>query len=121
MTKLETEQQYKWALGRIEELLKVTADSPDEPNMPELELLSSLVSDYEDEHFPIAVPSLQDMLKLKMYEMELTQKELAELIGTSASRLSQYMTGKAEPTFSIARNICKKLDIPANIVLGVAI
>lgn len=52
-------------------------------------------------------------------EMGLNQKALAELIGVSPSRLSDYISGKCEPTLKVAREISQKLNIDANIVLGV--
>lgn len=53
------------------------------------------------------------------YEMGLNQKALAKLIGVSSSRLSDYISGKCEPTLKVARTISQKLNIDANIVLGV--
>lgn len=91
----------------------------DDPNSIELELLSNLVADYSDEHFAIGEPTLVDVLKLRMYEMGLTQKALSALIGVSPSRLSDYVSGKCEPTLKVAREMSRKLNIDANIVLGV--
>jgi antitoxin component HigA of HigAB toxin-antitoxin module len=64
-------------------------------------------------------PSLVDMLKLRMYEMGITQVALSKMIGVSPSRLSDYMSGKCEPTLKIARTISQKLRIDAHVVLGV--
>lgn len=52
LEKLETEEQYKWAIGRIEELQPlVNEDTPCyDHNSVELELLSFMVMDYEEEH-----------------------------------------------------------------------
>ena len=121
MTKIETKEQYEWAVKRVEELLPlVTDETPsNDPNSIELELLSNLVADYSEEHFALGEPSLTDVLKLRMYEMGLNQKSLAKLIGISPSRLSDYISGKCEPTLKIARELSKKLNIDANIVLGV--
>lgn len=121
MTRIESEKQYKAAMTRIEELLPlVTEDTPeDDIHSVELVLLSNLVADYDNEHYPIGVPSLIDVLRLRMYEMNLTQKAMAELIGISASRLNEILTGKREPTLQVARAICINLSIDANIVLGV--
>lgn len=44
---------------------------------------------------------------------------MAELIGMSASRLNEILTGRREPTLQIARAICIRLSIDAAIVLGV--
>ena len=121
MTRIESEKQYKAAMARIEELLPlVTGDTPeDDIHSVELVLLSNLVADYDNEHYPIGAPSLIDVLRLRMYEMNLTQKAMAELIGISASRLNEILTGKREPTLQVARAICINLSIDANIVLGV--
>ena len=120
MTRIESEKQYKAAMARIEELLPlVTEDTPeDDIHSVELVLLSNLVADYDNEHYPIGAPSLIDVLRLRMYEMNLTQKAMAELIGISASRLNEILTGKREPTLQVARTICINLSIDANIVLG---
>lgn len=121
MTKIETKEQYKWAVAKVEELLPLVDDNTPEndPNLIELNLLSNLVADYSDEHFSIGEPLLADVLKLRMYEMGLSQKALSELLGVSPSRLSNFLTGKSEPTLQVARTICKRLNIDANIVLGV--
>jgi HTH-type transcriptional regulator/antitoxin HigA len=121
MTKINTDIEHKAAMERIEELLlMVDNDTPtDNKNLIELSLLSNLVADYEEERYPISRPSLADVLKLRMYEMRLTQKGLSELLGVSAPRISEYLTGKSEPTLKVAREMSKKLDIDASIVLGV--
>ena len=95
MTKIENKVQYEWAIKRVEELLPLVDDNTplDDPNSIELELLSNLVADYSDEHFAIGEPTLVDVLKLRMYEMGLTQKALSALIGVSPSRLSDYVSG----------------------------
>ena len=121
MTRIETEKQYEVAMARIEELLPlVTEDTPeDDMNSVELVLLSNLVADYDDSHYAVEAPSLINVLRLRMYERNLTQKAMAELIGISASRLNEILTGKREPTLQTARAICINLSIDAAIVLGV--
>jgi HTH-type transcriptional regulator/antitoxin HigA len=121
MTKIETEAQYRWALQRVEELLPlVNDDTPlTDPNSIELELLSSLVADYSDEHYAIGEPSLIDVIKLRMFEMGLTQSALSKLLGINPSRICEYLSGKKEPTLHQARIISQKLNIDPAIVLGV--
>ena len=121
MTKIENKAQYDWAVSRVEELLPLVDDNTpkDDANLIELELLSNLVADYSDEHFSIGAPSLPDVIKLRMYEMHLTQRGLAEMLNISPSRVSAIVSGKTEPTFKVAQDISRKLDIDASIVLGV--
>ncbi len=111
MKKVITKQEYEALSIRIEELLKVVGNNTPttDKNYIELDIISDLVADYEDAHFPISSPSLVDVIKLRMYEMNLTQKKVSELIGVSPSRVSEYLTGKSEPTLQVARNIAKNL------------
>ncbi len=109
-------------MERIEELLPITTeDTPlDDKNMVELVLLSGLVADYEEIAYPIGKPSLIGVLKLRMYEMGLTQRALAELLGISPSRVNDIVSGRSEPTFKMARDISQKLNIDPSVVLGVS-
>ena len=53
MVQIKTEKQYKAACDRINELLKVVDNNTpaDDKNMLELDLISDLVADYEEEQF----------------------------------------------------------------------
>ena len=121
MTKIDNEPQYEWAVARVEQLLPLVNDETPEtdPHYIELVLLSNLVADYSEEHYSVGEPTLVETLKLRMYEMGLTQASLAKLIGVSPSRVCDYLSGKSEPTLKIGRIISKKLNISPAIVLGV--
>ena len=84
---------------------------PYDRNLIELDLLSGLVEEYEEEHYPIKTPTLIEAIKLRMYEMGLNQTKLSELLGVSTSRVSDYLTGRCEPTLKVAREISRKLNI----------
>lgn len=120
MAKIQNETVYKATMERIEELLPLVDDDTPltDKNLIELDLLSGLVEEYEDEYFPIKAPSLVDVIKLRMYEMGINQAKLSDLLGVSPSRISDYLTGRCEPTLKVARELSRKLDIDANIVLG---
>ena len=121
MTKIENENQYEWAVARVEELLPLVDDNTPEtdPNYIEFVLLSNLVADYSEAHYAVGEPALADVIKLRMYEMGLTQAALAKLIGVSPSRICDYLSGKADPTLKVGRMISKKLNISPAVVLGV--
>lgn len=78
-----------------------------------------MVAEYEDVHYPIEQPTLVEVMKLRMYEMGLNQAKLSELIGVSHSRISDIFTGRCEPTLQVTREISKKMNVDARIVLGV--
>ena len=121
MTKIKDKAEYEVLKDRIEELLfTVDNETPEyDKKLIELNLISNLVADYEEEYFPVKAPRLVEVIKLRMYEMNLTQLKLSELLGVSPSRISEYLSGKNEPTLKVAREISKKLNIDASIVLGV--
>ena len=121
MVKIENEKQYAAAMARIDELLEIVDDTTpdDDKNNVELVLLSNLVADYEDVHYPIEKPSLIEVIKLRMYEQGLTQASLAALLGMNPSKISEILSGKSEPTLRQARTISTTLNIPPAVVLGV--
>ena len=114
-----SEAEYKQASTRIEELLKVVNnDTPhDDPNVIELIAKSDIVENYETENYSIGNPSLRDVIELRMFERKLKQKDLAEILETSTSRISEYLNGKRDITIEIARALHKKLNIDSDIIL----
>lgn len=121
MARIMNETAYKATMERIEELLPLVDENTpaDDKNLVELDLLSELAEEYEEEHYPVASPSLPDIIRLRMAEMGINQAKLSELLGVSPSRVSDYLTGRCEPTLRVGREISRKLGIDANIVLGV--
>ncbi len=121
MRTIKNKKEYETLCARIEELLAIVGNDTltNDKNFIELELLSDLVADYEEIHDPITTPSLIDIIKLRMYERGLNQKKLSELLNLSTSRISEYLTGKNEPTLKVARDISIKLDIDPVIILGI--
>jgi len=114
-----TEKMYREAEARIEELLPLIDDNTlkNDPNLIELNKVSEIVEAYEQEHFPIGTPTLKEVIELRMFEMKLKQKDLAQLLGTSTSRISEYLNGKRDITIEIARALYKKLNIDSDIIL----
>ena len=48
----------------------------------------------------VAAPTLVETLKLRMYELGLTQTKLAEMLGLSVARVSEIMSGKGDRCFA---------------------
>ena len=118
---ITTEKEYQVILERVETLLlnPDNIENQESKGYVELNILSDLVADYEEANYAVPKPTLVDVLKIRMVEMDLNQKLLSELLGVSTSRVSEYLTGKSEPTLKVARTISQKLGIDASIVLGV--
>jgi HTH-type transcriptional regulator/antitoxin HigA len=117
---ISNKAEYEAIMERVDELVEIVDDNTPQTdkNYIELDFLTDLVVAYEKEHFSIGKPSLKDVLKSRMYEMNLTQKTLAEILGISAPRVSEYLTGKSEPTLQVARKMHQKLNIDSDVILG---
>lgn len=120
MTKINGEREYKNVMLRIEELLKVVGNGTPsaDADFVELDLLSELAAEYEEEHYPVPKPTLAGMLKLRMFEMGLTQNDMADMLDMNQSRISEIIAGKSEPTLKQARTMVLKLHISPTVVLG---
>lgn len=115
-----SEKQYEYALARIEELLPVVTDETPagDRDAIELALVSNVVMEYEEKYYPIGKPSTGELISLHLAEKGMSQKQLAEKIGVSPSRISDYISGRAEPTLRIARALCLILGIAPASILG---
>jgi Predicted transcription regulator containing HTH domain len=120
MAQIKSEAAYKAALKRIEELLPLVNDNTpeDDPNYLELDMISDMVEEYEDVHYPISKPTLIDVIKLRLYEMGITQTKLAEMLGLSNARVSEILNGKSEPSLKIGRELSRQLNIDPSVILG---
>ena len=116
-----TKDQYDYAIARVEELLPLVDDHTPakDKNAIELSLMSEIVIAYENEFFPIGKPTVSELIDLSLEEMGITQKQLANMIGVSPSRVNDYISGRSEPSLKIARRLCHTLDIQPAEMLGV--
>jgi len=123
--KINSEEEYRQVMEQVAGYLqKSTAQggahtlTAREKN--ELRRLSLLAESWEDgvPLMPIRRPTtLTEMLELKMYERKLKQKDLAALLGISATRLSEVMQGKRRVNMDLAKRLHFVLKIDAEFIL----
>lgn len=108
-----TKEQYEFALERVEELLPLVDDNTpvNDKKAVELTMMSDIVIAYEKEHYPIEKPTVAELIELSLEEKGMTQKQLAQEIGISPSRINDYISGRSEPTLKVARLLCQILNI----------
>lgn len=66
----------------------------DTPEGDEAEVLSILIEKYEEENYPMGMPDPIEVIKFRMEQMNMNQKELAEVIGFT-SRVSEILNKNA--------------------------
>jgi len=59
-----------------------------------------------------------ERLKKIRQERNLTQKQFAELIGTTERGIRHYESGEREPAFHVIISILDNVDVDANYLLG---
>ncbi len=110
---LKTENEYNKACERIYTLIHSTDNEiePDSSQGEEIELLSLLVEKYEQEHYPIGIPSPIEAIKFRMQQMNLKQVDIAPLFG-GKTRVSEVLNGKRTLTLKVITLLNRYLGIP---------
>ncbi len=111
---IKTEEEYNRAIARVEALFDF---QPGSPEFEELELLALLVKDYEDKYFPMPFPDPIEMVKMRMEEKGLKNRDLVGIIG-SESHVSSVLKGRRQITLDMARALSHMLNIPATIFIN---
>jgi HTH-type transcriptional regulator / antitoxin HigA len=110
---IRTEADYEAALAEIERLVDA---APGTPEYDKLDVLSTLVEVYEEEHYPIPLPSPIDAIEFHMERLGLTSKDLEPYIGTR-TRVNEILNRQRPLTLRMIRNLEKGLGIPAAILV----
>ena len=111
---IKTEEDYRAALERLEEIFQAPENTPEGD---EAELLSVLIEKYEDENFPISAPDPIEAIKFRMEQTGMSKKELADIIGYR-SRVSEILNKKRKLSIDMIRNLHRKLKIPYEVLLN---
>ena len=64
--------------------------------------------------------SISDVLKIKMIQMRLKQKDMAQLLGIAESRLSEVLSGKRKINMELAKKLNRILKMEAEFILQAA-
>jgi len=105
---IRSEKDYNLTLKRIELLMD---SEPGSEAFDELEILTTLVENYEAKYYPIDTPDPIEAIKFRMEQEGLRQKDLVEIFGNKV-RVSEILNKKRRLTLDMIRNIHKNLNIP---------
>ncbi|WP_405199054.1 type II toxin-antitoxin system HigA family antitoxin [Christiangramia sp. LLG6405-1] len=113
ITPIRNEQDYQNALERLEVIFDAKRGTEEGD---ELEILSILIDNYENEHFPIGMPDPIEAIKFRMEQMGMKQKDLAEIFGFK-SRVSEILSKKRKLTLDMVRKLNTTLHIPTEVLI----
>src|SRR5262245_57318760 len=106
---LRNEQEYDWAVERLNRLLDAVGTDEQRPLYTLLDTLGTLIHAYEEEHHPIPECSGVDVLRLLMDEHGLTQSDLPEI--GSQGVVSEVLRGKRELNIRQIRALAKRFQV----------
>jgi HTH-type transcriptional regulator/antitoxin HigA len=113
---IDSEQEYKDLLDWIDSQFDLKFP-PESKEGQHLQIALLLIKQYEDEHYVIPFPDAIEVVKLKMEEKGLINKDLVCLIGSKAY-VSALLSRKKPLTLRIAKLLHKNLGIPAAVLLA---
>lgn len=98
--------------------MEVIFDAPiDTKEGDEAEILSLLIENYENEHYPIESPDPIEAIKIRMEELNMRQKDLVGIIG-GKSRVSEILNRKKRLTVDMIRELERVLQISASVLVN---
>lgn len=112
---IKTEKDYKEALKMVESLILMDADI-ESAEADKLQLLTTLIEDYEKNNFPSSIPDPIEAIKFRMEQLGLKASDMVNYIG-SKSKVSEVLSGKTSLTLKMIRNLEKELGIPAKVLI----
>ncbi len=110
---IKNEKDYGAALARMEEIFDAAEDTKEGD---EAEILSLMIEDYENRHYPLEPPDPIDAIRIRMEEQNMQQKDLVEYFG-SKSIVSEILNRKRKLTVEMIRKLNSGLDIPASVLI----
>ncbi len=78
---IKTEQQYEDALMRVYTLVQKGV-TPESKESDELEILSILLKEYENEHYPVPAPGPLEAIRFRLDQMDMSERELSGILGS---------------------------------------
>jgi HTH-type transcriptional regulator/antitoxin HigA len=114
---IRTEADYQQALRRLEYLLDHEPASLDEITM-----LGNVVNSYENDngHRPLPPNSLIARLEQERLARQLSDQQLAELLGISPESLRAVLNGQRHIDLDFAKRLHSRLGIPGDFILEAA-
>lgn len=106
--------QIKWFGSHAEYDKKI---KPNSPAGEKVQVALLLVKQYEDEHYPIPVPDPIEVIKLKMQERGIKNKDLVGKVG-SKGYVSSILNKRKPLTLELAKFFQREFSIPAEVLLA---
>jgi HTH-type transcriptional regulator / antitoxin HigA len=113
---VRTKADYKAALERIEELIALNPKKGTTA-YDELDVIGTLVSAYEDLHYPIEAPDPVEAVKYMMEEEGLKPKDLIMYFG-SKGNVSEFFSRKRGLSVRVIKALHDDFNLPYEVLIA---
>lgn len=118
MKKIKSATDYSSVMERIDLLMAKGSQNVLKEELLEIRELARAAQEYEQQTYKISSPkTLTGMIEMRMYEMKLRRKDLAEKLKISSTKLSLIMNGKQRPDIDFLKAVHRELNVDAEFIL----
>jgi HTH-type transcriptional regulator/antitoxin HigA len=118
MDKIKKDAEYTKVMEEIDRLMNKGSKNVSQKELAEIRKLALSAQEYEEQKYVIEPPdTLVGMIEMRMYEMKLKQKDLAEKLIISTAKLSLIMNGKQKPDVEFLKSVYAHLNVDAEFIL----
>jgi HTH-type transcriptional regulator/antitoxin HigA len=110
---IRTEADYQAALAEIEHLFEA---APNTPEGNRLEVLTTLVETYENQHYRIPAPDPVEAILYYMESRGLSRRDLEPYIGSRA-RVAEVLNRRRPLSLEMIRRLHAGLGLPADTLI----
>ena len=110
---IKNDADYQATLAAIERLFDA---APNTPEGDRLEVLTTLIAAYEEQHFPVPAPGPVEAIRYFLESRGLSERNLEPYIGSRA-QVKEVLNRKRALTFEMIRNLHQGLGISADLLI----
>lgn len=115
---IKSKEAYDLTMKEIDDLMKRGESNLSFIELKRLRILAEAAEQYEDTTDPLPLPGkLPDMIRMRMFQMRISQGFTARLLGVSDTKFSLIMNGKQKPDIYFIKAIYLKLKVDGNKIL----
>lgn len=110
---IKRQADYQAALKEIERLFEAESNTPQGDR---LEVLTTLVEAYEEQHYALPLPDPVEAIQYYMERRGLTRRDLEPYLGRRG-RVAEVLSRKRSLTLAMIRRLHEGLGIPAEVLI----
>ncbi|MDT3401024.1 helix-turn-helix domain-containing protein [Mucilaginibacter terrae] len=115
---IKSDADYQQVMTKIDGLMAKGSANVTQDELSEIRTLAQQAQAFEQAKYVIDAPTtLIGMVEMRMFEMKLKQRDLAQKLNISDAKLSLIMNGKQRPGVDFLKAVYQQLHIDAGFLL----